>query len=104
MLFVVTSPKRRILPRERRSAQRHHQYITRSAEPGTAADGDETLRYVAVLRPDVIVMDMRLPGQDGAEVTAALKEAIRKGRFKFLEQFPSVATPEVQARLRSSPT
>src|SRR5439155_20981831 len=41
---------------------------------GTAADGDETLRYVAVLRPDVIVMDMRLPGQDGAEVTAALKD------------------------------
>src|SRR5256714_5635157 len=29
----------------------------------------------------------------------ALKEAIRKGRFEFLAQFPSVAAPEVQARL-----
>lgn len=28
-----------------------------------------------------------------------LKEAIRKGRFEFLAQFPSVASPEVQARL-----
>jgi maltooligosyltrehalose trehalohydrolase len=28
-----------------------------------------------------------------------LKEAIRKGRFEFLAQFPSVAAPEVQARL-----
>ena len=28
-----------------------------------------------------------------------LKEAIRKGRFKFLAQFPSVAEPGVQARL-----
>ncbi|MEY2545365.1 MAG: maltooligosyltrehalose trehalohydrolase, partial [Verrucomicrobiota bacterium] len=28
-----------------------------------------------------------------------LKEAVRKGRFEFLAQFPSVATPEVQARL-----
>ena len=28
-----------------------------------------------------------------------LKEAIRKGRFDFLAQFPSVATPDVQARL-----
>ncbi|HEX4640841.1 MAG TPA: malto-oligosyltrehalose trehalohydrolase [Chthoniobacterales bacterium] len=28
-----------------------------------------------------------------------LKEAIRKGRFEFLAQFPSVATPEVQQRL-----
>ncbi|MEY2500323.1 MAG: maltooligosyltrehalose trehalohydrolase [Verrucomicrobiota bacterium] len=29
----------------------------------------------------------------------ALKEAIRKGRFEFLAQFPSVASPEVQQRL-----
>lgn len=29
----------------------------------------------------------------------ALKEAVRKGRFEFLAQFPSVAAPEVQARL-----
>jgi maltooligosyltrehalose trehalohydrolase len=28
-----------------------------------------------------------------------LKEAVRKGRFEFLAQFPSVAAPEVQARL-----
>jgi maltooligosyltrehalose trehalohydrolase len=28
-----------------------------------------------------------------------LKEAIRKGRFEFLAQFPSVAAPEMQARL-----
>ncbi len=28
-----------------------------------------------------------------------LKEAVRQGRFDFLAQFPSVATPEVQARL-----
>jgi maltooligosyltrehalose trehalohydrolase len=28
-----------------------------------------------------------------------LKEAVRKGRFEFLAQFPSVATPEVQQRL-----
>lgn len=28
-----------------------------------------------------------------------LKEAIRKGRFEFLAQFPSVAAPELQARL-----
>ena len=35
-----------------------------------------------------------------------LKEAIRKGRFEFLAQFPSIAAPDVQARLPvpSSPT
>ena len=29
-----------------------------------------------------------------------LKEAIRKGRLKFLSQFPSVAAEEMQARFR----
>lgn len=42
---------------------------------GTASDGDEALRYLPVLRPDVVLMDMRLPGRDGAEVTAAIKAA-----------------------------
>jgi DNA-binding NarL/FixJ family response regulator len=41
---------------------------------GTAGDGDETLTYVPVLRPDVVVLDMRLPGKDGAEVTEDLKQ------------------------------
>lgn len=40
---------------------------------GTASDGDEALRYLPVLRPDVVLMDMRLPGRDGAEVTAEIK-------------------------------
>jgi len=30
---------------------------------------------------------------------AKLKDAVRKGRFEFLSQFPSVAAPDVQARL-----
>jgi DNA-binding NarL/FixJ family response regulator len=41
---------------------------------GTAGDGGETLTYVPVLRPDVVVLDMRLPGKDGAEVTEHLKQ------------------------------
>jgi DNA-binding NarL/FixJ family response regulator len=41
---------------------------------GTASDGEEALRYIPALRPDVVVMDMRLPGQDGAEVTSVIKE------------------------------
>jgi DNA-binding NarL/FixJ family response regulator len=47
---------------------------------GTAGDGEETMRYIPVLSPDVVLMDMRLPGQDGVEVTASIKakyEAIK---------------------------
>lgn len=40
---------------------------------GTAADGEEALRYIPILKPDVVLMDMRLPGPDGAEVTGAIK-------------------------------
>jgi DNA-binding NarL/FixJ family response regulator len=40
---------------------------------GTAGDGEETMRYIPVLTPDVVLMDMRLPGQDGVEVTASIK-------------------------------
>lgn len=42
---------------------------------GTASDGEETLRYLPVLRPDVVIMDLRLPGEDGAETTARIKAA-----------------------------
>ena len=36
---------------------------------GQAADGPETLRLVAALRPDVLLLDLAMPGMDGLEVT-----------------------------------
>jgi two-component system NarL family response regulator len=38
---------------------------------GEAADGVETLQKLAVLRPDVTLLDMRMPRMDGAQVLAA---------------------------------
>ncbi len=48
-----------------------------AAEPdieivGVAADGDEALRLVTELRPDVACLDIRMPGLTGIEVTRAL--------------------------------
>lgn len=42
---------------------------------GEAADGDEALRVVAAERPDVIVMDIRLPKRSGIEVLTDLKQS-----------------------------
>jgi two-component system, NarL family, response regulator NreC len=50
-----------------------------NAEPdlevvGEAADGQEALRQVQKLRPDVVLLDINMPGLSGIEVTETLKK------------------------------
>ena len=42
---------------------------------GEAADGEEAIRRARDLRPDVIVMDVRMPKVDGVEATARIVES-----------------------------
>ncbi len=39
---------------------------------GTAADGAQAVRACRELRPDVVLMDVRMPGTDGIEATRRL--------------------------------
>ena len=42
---------------------------------GTGSDGLEAVELAAALRPDVVLMDLRMPGLDGDEATARILAA-----------------------------
>ena len=42
---------------------------------GAAEDGAEAVELARELRPDVVLMDYRLPGLDGVQATRAVREA-----------------------------
>ena len=41
---------------------------------GEASDGAEALAFVAETRPDVVLMDLKMPGMNGVQTTRALRE------------------------------
>ena len=51
---------------------------------GEAADGREALRLVSELDPDVVLLDVNMPGPDGIEVTRRLKAVKPKVRVLIL--------------------
>ncbi len=56
---------------------------------GEAGDGDEAVRLTTELRPDVVLMDIRMPGRDGLEATRriAADERLSAVRIVILTTF-----------------
>jgi DNA-binding NarL/FixJ family response regulator len=54
---------------------------------GEAADGESAKQAVVNLSPDVILMDVRLPGQDGIEVVRQLSQTAPEAKVIILTAF-----------------
>jgi two-component system phosphate regulon response regulator PhoB len=66
----------------------------------TAGDGEQAMQIVAKQRPDLILMDMKMPVMDGIAATVKLKEDPMTKDIKvvFLTAFSDSANPEMDVK------
>jgi two-component system response regulator AlgR len=66
---------------------------------GTATDGDSTVRMAEALNPDLLLLDIAMPGLDGIEVARALAQRTPSPAVIFITAFDqfAVAAFEVEA-------
>ncbi|PNY79720.1 response regulator [Deinococcus koreensis] len=58
---------------------------------GAAVNGADALRQAALCHPDVVLMDLRMPGQDGVSATAELRRTLPGIRVLVLTTYDSDA-------------
>lgn len=58
---------------------------------GSAADGDEAEQHIAELKPDLVLLDIHMPGRSGIALTRALATAPSRPEIVFVTAFADFA-------------
>jgi two-component system response regulator YesN len=66
---------------------------------GTALDGEEGLRLVQEVKPDIILTDIRMPKMDGLEMTQAILASSPKSKIIMLSAFTDFTYAQQALRL-----
>jgi len=64
----------------------------RFAVVGHASDGAEAVRLGITRRPDVVVLDLQMPGMDGLTALPLLRERLPAARIVVVSAFPDPLT------------
>ena len=82
----------RLLLVDDQPAVRHGLRMRLALEPdlliiGEAGDGEAALAQASMLHPDVVIMDIRMPGMDGISVTVALRGMVPESAVVILSLY-----------------
>jgi two-component system response regulator AlgR len=95
-MSTETSPAKRILivddePLARQRLRRLTEALPGYRVCGEAGDGNEALVQVARLEPDILLLDIRMPGMDGMETAARLSQVDNPPAVVFCTAFDHYA-------------